>query len=111
MARGARTYLIPIVIFTLVFESGCVTGRFSPKPVANHRKGFFDRLTRGGWRVADNTPHGGLDSWDQPQPDFVLKKISFQWPLRTTSVTSYFGSRGDDFHEGIDLKARTGTPV
>lgn len=33
------------------------------------------------------------------------------WPLAQNKVTSEFGKRGREFHEGIDLKASTGTPV
>ena len=37
--------------------------------------------------------------------------MSWQWPLKQVEVTSPFGRRPRDFHEGIDLRARTGTPV
>lgn len=33
------------------------------------------------------------------------------WPLDSVEVTSTFGRRGRSFHEGIDLKAKQGTPV
>ena len=36
--------------------------------------------------------------------------LVFEWPLRG-HVSSYFGSRGRDHHEGIDIPAREGTPV
>ncbi|MBI2712092.1 MAG: M23 family metallopeptidase [Bdellovibrio sp.] len=34
-----------------------------------------------------------------------------KWPLNSVAVTSDFGRRGREFHEGVDLKALTGTPV
>ena len=36
---------------------------------------------------------------------------SLDWPLDSVEVTSTFGRRGRSFHEGIDLKAKQGTPV
>lgn len=36
---------------------------------------------------------------------------SLDWPLDAVEVTSTFGRRGRSFHEGIDLKAKHGTPV
>lgn len=35
----------------------------------------------------------------------------FQWPLKVGRVTSFFGHRRRDFHEGIDIAARRGTPI
>ncbi len=35
----------------------------------------------------------------------------WQWPLDQVQVTSTFGHRGKDFHEGIDLRAAKGTNV
>ena len=49
--------------------------------------------------------------------DGEIQKVSlrdaglfFDWPLRG-QVSSHFGSRGRDHHEGIDIPAREGTPV
>lgn len=36
---------------------------------------------------------------------------SWRWPLARNKVTSNFGERGDDHHDGIDLRASIGTPV
>jgi len=35
----------------------------------------------------------------------------WSWPLRDVTVTSRFGRRGKAQHEGIDLRAKVGTPV
>jgi murein DD-endopeptidase MepM/ murein hydrolase activator NlpD len=40
-----------------------------------------------------------------------LDGVSLHWPLSHVKVTSAFGQRGSEFHEGVDLKAATGTPV
>src|SRR5690606_15832526 len=33
------------------------------------------------------------------------------WPLKKIQITSPLGQRGRAFHEGVDLRAKTGTPV
>lgn len=38
-------------------------------------------------------------------------QVTLEWPLRRVEITSAFGRRGREFHEGIDLRARPGTPV
>ncbi|MEW6056999.1 MAG: M23 family metallopeptidase [Bdellovibrionota bacterium] len=35
----------------------------------------------------------------------------FVWPLRLGKISSLFGKRKRDFHEGIDIKAPKGTPI
>jgi murein DD-endopeptidase MepM/ murein hydrolase activator NlpD len=39
------------------------------------------------------------------------RKLMLHWPLKSVQVTSRFGRRPRDFHEGIDLRAKSGTPV
>lgn len=40
-----------------------------------------------------------------------LKNAGLRWPLVKVEVTSPFGKRGHEFHEGIDLRANMGTPI
>lgn len=40
-----------------------------------------------------------------------LKKAGLRWPLSHVEVTSHFGQRGREFHEGIDLRASIGTSI
>jgi hypothetical protein len=40
-----------------------------------------------------------------------VDSVGFRWPLAQVRVTSSFGPRGGDLHEGVDLRAPTGTPV
>lgn len=35
----------------------------------------------------------------------------FVWPIRIGRVSSFFGKRKRDFHEGIDVRAPRGTPI
>lgn len=37
--------------------------------------------------------------------------LTWRWPLARNRVTSHFGDRGNDHHDGIDLRASIGTPV
>jgi murein DD-endopeptidase MepM/ murein hydrolase activator NlpD len=34
-----------------------------------------------------------------------------EWPVANAPIGSFFGDRNGNFHEGIDLPARTGTPI
>jgi murein DD-endopeptidase MepM/ murein hydrolase activator NlpD len=45
------------------------------------------------------------------RPAIEIASGSLRWPLQQVRVTSPFGQRGKEFHEGIDLKAQQGTPV
>lgn len=40
-----------------------------------------------------------------------FRQIPMRWPLQSVVITSPFGQRTRDFHEGVDLKADKGTPV
>ncbi len=35
----------------------------------------------------------------------------FVWPVKEGKVSSFFGSRRRDYHEGIDIKANRGNPI
>ena len=45
------------------------------------------------------------------KPSPTAADFKFQWPIREGSVTSFFGSRKRDFHEGIDIRAPRGTTI
>lgn len=45
-----------------------------------------------------------------PPPPRGRGEDAFFWPVKGT-ITSKFGPRGQTFHDGIDITARTGTPV
>ncbi len=40
-----------------------------------------------------------------------MARLGLHWPLQKVEVTSEFGRRTTEFHEGIDLRAKVGTPV
>lgn len=41
----------------------------------------------------------------------LKSKVNFAWPMRRTRLTSRFGRRNGQPHEGIDLAAKQGTPI
>lgn len=60
------------------------------------------RLSKSGAKIAPPPQH--------PATEIAVGALS--WPLATKiQVTSPFGQRGKEFHEGVDLKAQQGTPV
>jgi murein DD-endopeptidase MepM/ murein hydrolase activator NlpD len=78
-----------------------LTGCGSTRSIKSARHGLFDRL-----RELDGPP--GQVSAHQELKSYGL---GFQWPLKLVKVTSPFGNRNGDFHEGVDLHAPIGTPV
>jgi len=126
---ASRCSLMALALGALLL-SACAT----PSPETSQRKGFFDRF-------ADRTEYGGEfessrsrspasrvreypaevkgnsnpAALSQVIPPRALKQqaqaISFQWPVERTELSSTFGPRGRDFHEGIDIRARIGAPV
>lgn len=63
-----------------------------------------------GHRAAESS--GERETMSRAQLEKVRRMVShWQAPLDRMRVTSDFGRRNGDFHEGVDLKARIGTPV
>jgi murein DD-endopeptidase MepM/ murein hydrolase activator NlpD len=116
------------LLLNLVFPIllvGCAT----PPPVPNERQGLLDRL-------ALHPAHSGADrafaqiiepkvsskdiamnkkSVDRsPSSEEVVERVrelALTWPLEKVQITSPFGQRAHEFHEGVDLRARSGTSV
>ena len=95
--------------------AGCST--VPPQPTG--REGLIDIFSR--LEPANKSSHyQKTDSSKEEAPaaveadtssDSSLDGVSLHWPLSHVKVTSPFGQRGSEFHEGVDLKAATGTPV
>jgi murein DD-endopeptidase MepM/ murein hydrolase activator NlpD len=92
----------------LVFGQGCSTARIVPPPVVSARHGFLDRFTH-------SIPLSREEKLQSSQASVNYSNnkspSAFHWPLKSVEVTSFYGKRGRDFHEGIDLRAQYGTPV
>lgn len=94
-----------IVVFVILLVSwgggvGCATAR----PVPTARLGLLDRLSH----LEEDYSHLADDSTVGRVRNLASL---WSWPLKNVEVTSPFGKRGNEFHEGIDLRASVGTSV
>jgi murein DD-endopeptidase MepM/ murein hydrolase activator NlpD len=46
-----------------------------------------------------------------PAAEGEMRRLGMRWPLNRIQITSPYGPRGREFHEGVDLRAPVGTPV
>jgi murein DD-endopeptidase MepM/ murein hydrolase activator NlpD len=109
---------IKIVISAWIcfWSLGCST----VPPLPNERKGFFDQAEEGSG-TEEVRPHrksffehltrAPLPRRRGKSIPRVEEPFDFKWPLRDVEITSTYGKRGKSFHEGVDLRARIGTPV
>ena len=126
----ASAYITFILALALL-GSACA----SPRAVHPGRKGFFarlkemDRKNRGGsGRQASRSrassgkvrseeiQSGDSSGGGAGKKSASMRRLSqvtskWRWPLADVRVTSDFGVRGGNHHEGVDLKASSGTPV
>ena len=91
-------------IATALVMANVMTACSTVQPHESNRQGLFDRLEG---LSSTGRLKGTVSSSRSPQS----VKIAFRWPLEHVEVTSPYGQRGRDFHEGIDLRAKSGTPV
>ena len=88
------------------------SARIQRAPANSDRKGLLQS-----WRVTEKaatdsvSDSSALDSVRKARWIRVARSIQLSWPLQEVHVTSQFGVRGGDLHEGIDLRAPVGTPV
>jgi murein DD-endopeptidase MepM/ murein hydrolase activator NlpD len=80
--------------------TGCSTATI--KPQKNGRAGLFDRMKPG---------KRGAHASRRPSQEPDSPQLLMRWPLDDVQITSTYGKRGRDFHEGVDLRAKLGTPV
>jgi murein DD-endopeptidase MepM/ murein hydrolase activator NlpD len=116
--RRARAFAGLAALGLLVAASGCATAQPSghqgllegARPAYRHSIRDLTVMRRGahGGRAMFT---GGRQPGGPARPAVEIAASSLHWPLEHVQVTSPFGKRGREFHEGIDLKARQGTPV
>lgn len=113
-----RLRLVAVLIIALASLPACSTLR----PFSSGRMGLLDRLSHDDTgaprrRAARSaTIENGREVANVKMSDGRISEIRntaehWQWPVEQVQVTSPFGSRHGRFHEGIDLKAPTGTQV
>lgn len=101
----------------IAFASGCATAQPSG------RKGLLEQVSEADHSHSNNrfaainrspaAQQRAAKKGRSParHPAVAIAEGSLSWPLAKVRVTSPFGQRGKEFHEGIDLMARQGTPV
>ena len=99
--------LILIAVFVVSACSGA-------KVHDSGREGLLDRLARDSH--GNSRPSKRTHETDNLTPSNEVTEarraaLKWGWPLKEVTVTSPFGRRGSDFHEGVDLRAKMGTPV
>ena len=110
----------------LIAVSFVVTGCSTVRPASSGRAGLFDRMSGkaspkkkvwvedlGDPDLQESHLKAAYDDNEKARAkDFPnLKGLSLRWPVSHVEVTSGYGDRGREFHEGIDLRAPSGTPV
>ena len=90
-------------LFTAVLISSCASAGKAPSRKMRAPNEDFSYRVRG-------TESTGTMSKDAQKKLFQLTK-HWAWPLKKLAVSSHFGNRHGDFHDGLDLKANGGTPV
>lgn len=92
-------------IFILFSSFSCATAKVSPRARTNLRAPSGDFA----YRVKGSDETGKISKETQAKLFSVTK--TWAWPLKNLAVSSPFGNRHGDFHDGLDLKASFGTPV
>lgn len=113
-----------IALFAAGFSmSACATGRSQH----GHRSGLFDQpekryqarvspRARSVLPIPPRSEKPDPEELDTIVPASAVRKIraqiqSWKWPVANPYITSRFGVRRGDMHEGIDLRAPKGSPV
>ena len=91
-----------LLIFSLsLLSMGCAT-----YATRSSRHGLFDHVDA----EAKQAKHEREDRAPASAEVHEAQTL-FRWPLTAVRVTSPFGHRGRQYHEGVDLHASKGTPV
>jgi hypothetical protein len=100
-----RSLLISATAVSLLV-SGCATGR-----TRECRNTNSDRIPakQSSYRIRGSDETGTLT--DLQKQKLRLRTKAWRWPTNSVQVTSRFGTRSGNHHDGIDLRANTGTPV
>lgn len=108
MNRIAATCALALTAF---FLSSCASGKVRSERAETKRSVKSDQISekRSSYRVRGTEKTGTLTPVRYRQ--LKSKVANWSWPVHDVQITSRFGTRGDDHHDGIDLRAPTGTPV
>jgi murein DD-endopeptidase MepM/ murein hydrolase activator NlpD len=106
------------------FASGCASsstrhGLFDGMEPANRTPSFNAKHAKqsGSWIASLRAPDAPANSRATRAPaatevsTAAMQRVALKWPLKSVQITSPFGHRGGENHEGVDLRAPVGTPV
>ncbi len=111
-----RAFLHAVSLIAIAaLGSSCASGRFhgekrdrvrSTRSITKH-----DRVSakQSSYRVRGTDQVGTLSAAQTRK--LRAKTHAWRWPTNEVRITSRFGSRNGDYHDGIDLRASTGTKV
>ncbi len=85
----------------LALASGCSTIR----PNMTAKRALLQLDEKGYFLKTPEDSDNVVDSYAERGP------TSFIWPVQSASVSSGFGKRRRDFHEGIDIRGNRGAPI
>lgn len=93
----------------LIGLSGCS----SVPRVHTGERGLLQRSSSNQPRIVRAASRDDLGTLPISIPPSISEKSDsgFIWPIKEGSVSSFFGSRKRDYHEGIDIRANRGTPI
>ncbi len=104
--KSLRLNHILFAVAALFVLNGCASGR-----VRGERHSRTDRIPakQSSYRVRGTDETGVLSTVQQTK--LRTRTHSWRWPTNEVIVTSGFGSRGGEHHDGVDLRAKSGTAV
>lgn len=106
--KNKKWFFIGVVIGLALFLNGCASGRYYADRNGRSR---VDRIPakQSSYRVRGTDETGVLTTAQQAK--LRNRTRMWRWPTNEVVVTSSFGTRKGDHHDGIDLRARSGTEV
>jgi murein DD-endopeptidase MepM/ murein hydrolase activator NlpD len=109
LSSKKRSKTLIVVLGSALLFVGCASGH-GRRMVAS-RADVNDRIPakQSSYRIR-GTDETGVLSVVQKQK-LQNRTRSWRWPTNSVVVTSTFGSRGKEHHDGVDLRAQIGTPV
>lgn len=112
MKNGLKSLALAFITLS-VLTAGCAT-----RPQVSSRKGLLDRGTASAHddlarvTVKNEDAEAEADAMYAPKTGQKVELSGrWQWPLKRVAISSGYGDRGSKFHQGVDLRAATGTPV
>ena len=106
--RKETTRVLMFFALALV-ANGCATGH--GRRTADARDDIRDRIPakQSSYRIRGTDETGVLNVVQKQK--LQARTRAWRWPTNEVVLTSKFGNRGKDHHDGVDLRAHSGTPV